>query len=411
MKKLSNRFKEDSIFKQKDGFILWLGQSVSQFGDSLYNTAIGFYILELTGSTQVLGIIDACSLVPRVFLSLIAGTFADRHNRKKIIVLMDLIRAVFLIILGILTISGYVKLWILISVSIILGSCGPFFDPAIQSVKPDIVKKKYLIKYNALFEFSSTGIWTIGRAVAGILVQILGFPIIFTINGLSFLFSGISEIFLKIPLKEKSKEEKSFLKELKEGLRYVYKLKGLRVQYLFIMFLNFLSKIGTILFIPLFANRYKNAAAYYGFVMMIGTIGFMLGSVIISFIPFEKIKKSTFYILSMIIVGLIKMTIPYCENVFLISVNFFISGAFISMANIVNSTVLQIKIPQNMRGKVYGFRRTMNTVLLPLGAIIGGYLGKVLGIEETIFGTYLICALIASLLFFSKSYKQFFNCN
>jgi len=64
-----------------------------------------------------------------------------------------------------------------------------------------------------------------------------------------------------------------------------------------------------------------------------------------------------------------------------------------------------------MRGKVYGFRRTMNTVLLPLGAIIGGYLGKILGIEETIFGAYLICALIASLLFFSKSYKQFFNCN
>ena len=113
--------------------LLWQGQLVSNFGDSVYDIALGFWILAKTGSTGLMGILMATAVIPRVFLSPIAGTFVDRHNRKNILIITDLIRGVVISFVGIAALMNVIKIWMVLLGGIILGICGSFFNPAVQS--------------------------------------------------------------------------------------------------------------------------------------------------------------------------------------------------------------------------------------------------------------------------------------
>lgn len=395
--------------KNKNIRYLWWGQMVSELGDSFHSTALGFYILALTGSSSLLGLVEAFLLIPRIFLSMVAGVAADRYDRKKIIIYTDLIRGIILLIFGVLAITGLIKIWMILLLTFILGATAPFFEPALQSIKPDLVKKDQLLKTNALFQFSSTGIWTVGRALGGILVQYVGAPLLILFNGISFMLSGFSEQLIEVPPHHHNVSQKSFLSDIKEGFRYAYKMKGLRVQYTFILFLNFMSKIGMILTIPFFAYHFDKGPSLYASIMVISTLGFMTGSKLVTHFHFVRFKRATVYVLLMVGVGLTKAVYPLTENLFLIGLSFFISGTMIAIANIIGSTVLQVRIERQMRGKVYGFRRTMNTALLPLGALLGGVLGEVFSLDWIIMIAYMSCAVIGGSLAFSKSHRQFFN--
>lgn len=166
-------------------FILLLqGQLVSVFGDSVYDVAFRFWILTTTGSTALMWIFMAITVLPKVFISPFAGTFIDRHDRKKVLIITDAISGITILFIGIATLTGFIKIWMAVIVSIIVGICGCFFNPTINSTIPDIVPKSKLIKANSAFSLISTGNEMIGNTFGGFLVQILGASILFLVNGI-----------------------------------------------------------------------------------------------------------------------------------------------------------------------------------------------------------------------------------
>ena len=115
-RKFDDRYDSNNDKKSKlwnlNFFLLWQGQLVSMFGDSVYSIALGFWILQVTGSTAIMGVLMGASVLPRIFLSPIGGTFVDRHNRKKIIIVTDLIRGVVITFVGIAALLGFIEVWI-----------------------------------------------------------------------------------------------------------------------------------------------------------------------------------------------------------------------------------------------------------------------------------------------------------
>lgn len=247
--------------------LLWQGQLVSSFGDSVYDIALGFWILAKTGSTALMGLLMAAIAIPRVILSPIAGTYVDRHNRRRILIMSDIVRGIVITFVGIAALMGFIEIWMVLVSGIILGVCGSFFNPAVQSSIPDIVPKDKLVKANSSFSLIGTATNIIGNTAGGFLYQFLGAPLMFLINGLSYIFSACTEVFIKIPNIKRNAKDLNFWDDLKSGFNFVKNFTGLKYLYVTIAFLNFFAVMGITLLLPFFNTKKYLGPERYGIAM------------------------------------------------------------------------------------------------------------------------------------------------
>ncbi len=137
---------ENTRLWNKNFFLLWQGQLVSMLGDILYMIALDFWILDMTGSTGLMGLLSALTMLPRIVLGPFAGVFVDKWNRRNIIVLTDFIRGIVVTFVGIAGIFGFIQVWMVFIVGIISGLCSAFFGPAVNSIKPELVHESKFVR-------------------------------------------------------------------------------------------------------------------------------------------------------------------------------------------------------------------------------------------------------------------------
>ncbi len=203
--------------------LLWQGQFVSSFGDSVYDISLGFWILAKTGSTAIMGILMATSVLPRVVLSPFAGVLADRLDKKWLMVITDGIRGITITLIGLAAILGKAEVWMVMIGGVVLGICGSLFNPAVQSALPIIINKEYLVKGNSAISLASTGVDIVGKSMGGFLFQFLGAPVLFLVNGISYIISAISELFIRIPRVTSESRRVNFVDDIKKWLSICFK--------------------------------------------------------------------------------------------------------------------------------------------------------------------------------------------
>ena len=182
----------------KNFILLWQGQFVSSLGDVVYELALGFWILMVTGSTGLMGTLAASAMLPRIIVSPLAGTVIDRANRKKLMISMDIIRGIIITTIGIIAISGYLQIWMVFTAGVILGLCGAFYTPSVVSVVPDIVPKSTVMSANSLLGMIPTGANVLGSSLGGVMYSVIGAPFLFLFNGISYLVSGLLQLQMNI---------------------------------------------------------------------------------------------------------------------------------------------------------------------------------------------------------------------
>ncbi|HEX3030309.1 MAG TPA: MFS transporter, partial [Clostridia bacterium] len=207
--------------------LLWQGQLISLTGDVFYSFALGFWVLALTGSTALMGTLMAASAIPRVIISPIAGVVVDRYNRKHLLVMMDMIRGIFIVFIAIAAYNGFISIYMVFTAGIVLGICGSFFSPAVNSALPDIVPQAKLVNANSAIGIIQTGSNIVGSSIGGVIYHTFGASFMFLLDGLSYLFSGIIELFIKIPRHEKSQENQHIIHDIKDGYVFVWRFRGL----------------------------------------------------------------------------------------------------------------------------------------------------------------------------------------
>ena len=205
-------------------FLLWQGQLVSQTGSAVFSIAMMFWIKHTTGSATLMGLIAMVSALPMVIFGPIGGTFADRHSRRLIIIYGDILRGAVNFSLGVLLFlaPGAIEatfIW-LFAGSIIGGIIMSFFNPAISASIPDLVPKEKIAAANSLNQFAVQVTSFLGMGIGGVLYRVLGMPLLAVVNGLSFLFSAFSESFITIPqeIPEKNGDWKETLADFKQDL-------------------------------------------------------------------------------------------------------------------------------------------------------------------------------------------------
>lgn len=386
--------------------ILWQSQLVSTVGDAVYAIALGFWVLDVTGSTALMGALMAASTLPGVLLSPFAGVLIDRSNKKLLMIAMDIVRGAAVVLLSAAAYAGSIHIWMVFAVGILLSAGGAVFGPGINSAVPDIVPLSKVANANSAFATVGTGANLIGNAAGGFLYSALGAPLLFLINGLSFLFSGACLPFVKIPsVRHDIKPE--FFKDMAAGFRYMWQQKGLRFILILAAVINFFCAIAIMLFLPLCQTDPALGSGKYGILMASFTGGSMVGFASMSFLSVKPKDKMKVFVIASILSNALTLT-AINQPVFSVMIIMLIfAGLLNAVVNVQLISTVQTSVPSEMRGKVMSFMAAMTQGLTPFAMAFGGILGGLFPIRMVITASFAVGFLFMISSYFSKSFKDY----
>lgn len=388
-------------------FLLWQGQLVSAFGDIAYEIALGFWVFAKTGSTALMGTLMATSMLPRLLISPFAGVLVDRSDRKKLIVWMDLIRGIAIVLVAVAAFMDIIQIWMVFAAGIIMGICAAFFNPSIGSVLPDIVPASKLMKGNSAMQMIHSGTNILGNPIGGIAYKMLGAPFMFLFNGISYLFSAFTEIFIKVPPLKKEAEQLHFFEDMKQGFQFTWKFAGLRNLIMLATVLNFFGNMGMVLMMPFFQMGKNLGPQAYGIAVALMTGGSFIGMLVLSMLNVKAKQRYIIFIISSLASSIFFALFPLFNNVWVIGVFMLGGGMFNAILNTIFFTVMQMAVPQNMRGKVFAMMNTLVMGLTPVGMALGGIVAEFIPIRSVMVLSSLMCLLLFIPFIFMASFRRF----
>jgi MFS transporter, DHA3 family, macrolide efflux protein len=388
-------------------FLLWQGQTVSQLGNQAFSIAMMFWTMEATGSASLMGLLMAASLLPGVLLGPFGGTFADRHSRIRILVVCDVLAG-----LGVLGLSAVLFAapdavdWIVVvlfSIAVLGGIIRAFFMPAISAAIPDLVAEERLAAANSLNQFSVQASVFLGQAAGGVLYRVLGAPLLFFFDGLTFLFSAVSETFIRLEEKPRPREEagrrevlRGFLRETGEGLRYLWGRTGMRD-------LAAAASVANFFFMPVFVllpfyvtDRLGVGAGWYGFLMAALSAGTVAGFLLAGLLRLQGSARFWVVFASLLLATAMPAPLGFNRQPWVALAVLFVSGATIGLINVNFITLTQAATPAELRGRVMGLLGTVSGALMPLGMAVGGVVGDLTGKNVPL--VYTACAALGALV-------------
>ena len=395
----------------KNIFLLWQGQLISQLGTQAFSIVMMFWLMENTGSSILMSFILTLSILPSIILGPISGVLADRVSRKRIIIITDTIRGISVLSLSVLLIYGGAEqkfIIILFAITAMVnGICRAFFQPAIDAWIPDLVTENQLPKTVAFFSSSTQCTTIIGQALGGILYRILGAPLLLLLDAFSYLISAISECFIKTEQKTGSDKNLNFREvitsykaDLAEGLHYVKAKEGMTQVMLFVSSINFFIS-PLMLLLPFYvAEQLSSQVQWYGFLLAGMALGSLIGFWVSAMIKPLGNRRAIVMFSSM-------LTFSFC--MFLLSQSFSslnsliylsIAGFCLGLFNLQSMTLFQTCTPSNIRGRVMGLLMTVSSALLPLGLLTSGILGSSTNNDtQLIFSLSALCLALLTLYF------------
>lgn len=392
-------------------FLLWQGQFVSAMGDVAYSIALGFWILAKTGSTALMGTLMATSSLPRVLISPFAGVIVDRNDRKWLLVLMDAIRGIFVVLVGIASYLGFIQIWMVFVAGVIIGACGAFFNPAVSSIIPDIVDKRKLVQANSVFSIVQTASGIVGSSAGGILFKILGASFMFLFNGISYIFSAITEIFIKVPKIVHEKTKLHFFADMKDGFKFVWHFRGLRTLMMTAGIINFFAVMGIMLILPLFHQEEHLGPAFYGIIMGFFTGGLFLGFLFTSIVNVKSEQRFRVFSICYLVMSVSMILLPASLYFPVMAILVFVTGFVNAILNTFINTVLQLTTPQAKRGKVFGLLMSIAGGLMPIAYATGGVLAEFIPIRLLISGSFVLVLIFYVPMLASTSFRRYVKFN
>jgi DHA3 family macrolide efflux protein-like MFS transporter len=386
-------------------FLLWQGAAVSQLGNQASSLAMTYWALEKTGSASTIGLLMAVAVLPGVLLAPFGGTFADRSNRVRILVVCDILSGLGVLGLAgamLLTDSNRAVLTMFFIVAVLGGLIRSFFSPAAAALMPDLVPRERLAAANSFSYFTAQVSSILGMAAGGILYKYFGAVRLFVFDGISFLLSGATEMFIQAPphvQREKAQSwrqaAREFLGETREGVRYVWTRPGLRNFVGVATSINFFLMPIYVLF-PFYVQDYlKQESDWYGFLMGANSAGAVAGFVLASTVKLQG-EARTWMLIFNLIAGPLFMGLVGFVYVPAIALAFsFVAGAALGMFNINIMTLLQRSTPSELRGRVIGLLGTLGGAAMPLGMALGGFLGDLT--DKNIPLVYGVCTALSVL--------------
>ncbi|MFJ9842557.1 MFS transporter [Kitasatospora sp. NPDC101155] len=375
-----------SVWRQRNFQAMWSAHTVSQFG-----TQITFFVIPvlalttLSASTGQLGFISAMETLPFLLVGLPAGALLDRWDRRRVMVTADIGRAVAIALLPIGYLVGLLNVPLLCAVGFVIGLFTVFFDIANQAFLPTVVAREQTPDGNSRLEFSRSTAELAGPSLGGLLMQVATAPLILVVNSVSYLLSALLLNFIRIPgAQAPEPQAKTRMRtQIAEGLRFVFRHRTLRSLALATGISNLVGLGGALgAVLTAYALRDLNLSpGELGLALTVGNCGALLGATLSGRLiklaglgPVLIVAKS----MSGIAVIILATAAPARAVPTLIATTG-IMACGITVYNIGQVSLRQAITPTRMQARMNASIRFAIWGTLPVGAVVGGYLGSVLG--------------------------------
>jgi MFS family permease len=393
-------------------------------GSGIQNVAIPLYILRTTGSGLAMGTFAFVQLLPRIIIMPLGGVIGDNFNRKKIMVLMDFLCGFISLILAAAVINGYISLTILFIGQIFLSAFSSIFDASTAAMLPEIISKDNLLKGNSVLGSINSATYIIGPIAGAALFGFFGIRIVLFINGVSFIASAISEIFIKYYPQEESKSitVEKVKEDIIEGFNFIKDADGILPLIYFAAVANFFGVASITVILPyIFVEGLGFSDSQFGVLQASVMIGIFLGNILLSIVSQKLNKKKIvvygltaqaglFFIIGIFFYPWVIRTFGrgsiYLFGILLIFlVMFGVANAFINTSI---NTNLQLMIPNRVRARVLSAYSFGMQVISPLGVFVAGIALELIKYYN-LFMTCTVMILIATGIFFKNAPEESYN--
>ncbi|MFQ6674723.1 MAG: MFS transporter [Fidelibacterota bacterium] len=356
--------------------LLWTGHIISHAGDAIYQIALPWLILELTGSKTTTSLVAVSAYLPAVLFSLPAGVVVDRFDRRRVMITSDAARMVLVGLLVAFLLSGGTSPAMIGAIAFSVATFATLFYPARDALIPDLVPREQLTSSNAFISTSGQLAHLAGPVLAASLVTLVGITHLFTIDAVSFGASMVAVALITriAPGKGLEKEKPRPLEDLQGGIRYAVTEKSLGLLVLLTavnnLFIMGPAMIGT----PIFVREVLrlNFAAF-ATVEAYMAAGMLAGSFLV-WRFFREINPSLVLFLGMIVDGLTYSLLYAVHTYPATKILLLIHGTGIPMITISRTTLIQTVVPYELRGRVFSM---VNMSVIGFTALSSGLVGPV----------------------------------
>lgn len=391
---------------QRRFFTIWTGQAFSILGSQLVQFALVWYLTRETGSAVVLTTATLVALLPSIFLGPLAGSFVDRGNRRRIMMIADSCIALLTLTLAILFALDLVQIWHIYVLMFLRSLGGSFHGPAMAASTSLMVPKRHLPRIQGINQMLGGGLNIIAAPLGALLLELLPMQGVLAVDVVTALLAVTPLFFFQVPqppAPAAGTEPTSFLQDFRAGFRYVFEWKGLMIILFIATAINFmLTPAGALT--PLLITQYFEGGvkdlALFDAVFSVGVIagGLVLGA-------WGGFKRQVATVLVGIIgIGLFSFVVGVVPpNAFLLAVaSMFGVGIAVPVTNGSLGAIFQTAVDPNMQGRVFTLIGSFATAASPISLMLSGPLSDQFGVQTWYMAGGLVCVLIGAAGFFMR---------
>jgi MFS family permease len=368
--------------------------TVSFVGDGLYTVAIAWQVYALSNAPTALAVVGVAWMVPQVLLLLIGGAISDRFERRLVLMLSDGIRGAAIAAIGVLSVTGTLKLWHVIALVAVYGTGGALFVPSFTGIVRDVVPRDLLLEANSLDQFvRPLCVRLIGPAVGGVLIGVAGAGTAFLADAGSFAFSAAAFLLMRtrsLP----SDSERSIRRDIAEGIRYVRSQTWLwtTLGALTLSLLFFLGPV-YVLMPYVVKNSLHGGAEDLGLVFAAGGFGAIAAALFRGHLGLPRRPLTVVYLAW---AGTAFSLVGYAlvDTVWQAMVVSFFSIGCMTTGGIVWTTVLQRSVPGRMIGRVSSLDWVLSLGLTPVSYALTGPIANLMGARATLLRAGIVSGVV-----------------
>jgi MFS family permease len=365
--------------------------TVSLVGDGVYFVAVAWLVLQISGAPSALSLVGVAWTLPQVVFLLAGGVVTDRFDRRRVLIVSDLVRGASIGAIGLLTLSGVVELWHVFSLVAVYGAAEGFFMPAFTAIVPDVVDKAVLVEANALDQFvRPLTLRFAGPAIGGFVIASAGVGEAFLLDAATFLVSAVFVALMTRHPRERSGSAVSALTDVREGFAYVRSHPWLWISLLAAA-TGLLAFYGPFqVLVPfLVEEELSGSASDLGIVFAVGGVGSIGAALVLGQTNMPR-RHITVAYLCWGIGTLTMATFAMANRVWQAALITFSMQFLFTAGTIIWTSLLQTRVPGRLLGRVSSLDWLVSGSLIPLSYGLTGPLAETLGTQTT----FVLAALV-----------------
>jgi len=368
---------KDMILELKTFLVLWSTQSLSQLGSAMTNFALTLWLYEQTGSALQTALLSVCSYAPYVCMSIFAGALSDRWDKKKIMLVCDLFAACCTAVVLVLLKGDLLQPWHLYVLNAVNGLMNTIQQPAGDVAMTLITPKKQYQRTSGLRSLSNSLITILNPVLATSLYAFSGVEMVMYVDLATFCVAFlVLLLFIRIPPAPRGNEDRTeaFGGSVKTGLRYLRDNKLILVLIMFLAGINLVASAFDAVLPALILPRENGGETVLGIVSASAGIATLVGSLIVTILPAPRDRVRVIYITMLISLSTENFLLAFSRTPVLWCLGQVIGWLLVPVMNANLDVILRSTIPENMQGRVYSCRNTLQFFTIPVGFFLGGYL-------------------------------------